>query len=159
MTDFLTRKYADRPAVSILRADAADASFTAELIGGPVDYVSAIGVMFHIVDDDRWRSAIRNLAGVLRPGGLMIVGGDFGAETRNVNFHGSDEFSTWREYATARAAAEEIRINKRVRSLAEWSMTAASCGLRVVDLVRTDRDSRLTTPENDILLLERADGA
>ena len=45
------------------------------------DIINAIGVMFHIVDDNRWRSSMRNLSHLLAPCGMMIVGGDFGPET------------------------------------------------------------------------------
>src|SRR5262249_2408377 len=97
-SDFLRAKYAPQANGRILRADVVEDSFTRELIGGPVDYVSAIGVMFHITDDDRWHAAVKNLAGVLKPDGLMFIGGDFGAETRNVQFHRRDEFKNWREF-------------------------------------------------------------
>lgn len=47
-------------------------------------------------------------------------------------------------------------MTKRVRSLAAWVDAAADCGLEVVDVLRTDRDPLLTTPENDVLLLKPA---
>jgi SAM-dependent methyltransferase len=40
---------------------------------GSFDFVSAIDVLFHIVDDDAHARAIRNLARLVRPGGRVIV--------------------------------------------------------------------------------------
>lgn len=155
LAEFLERRYAGDAATRILRADVTEPGFGPDAIGGPVDYVSAIGVMFHIVEDERWRRALGNLASAMKPGALMFVGGDFGAVTRNVQFHRADRFSTWREFATAAAPEGEIRVNKRVRSLADWTDAALAAGLRVVDLVRSDREPGIATPENDVLVLER----
>ncbi len=155
MAAFLTEKYSKVAGVTVLEADAAAGNFGAETFGGPVDFVTAIGVMFHIVDDARWARAFAGLAGALKPGGLMFVGGDFGAETRNVQFHGEDRFASWREFHQASGTARELRVNKRVRALSTWVSEAARLGLEVVDLVRADRDWAITTPENDVLLLRR----
>lgn len=160
LAEFLEKRYAGDAAVRILRADVTEPSFGADTIGGPVDYVSAIGVMFHIVDDERWRRALVNFASLMKPGALLFAGGDFGAVTRNVQFHRTDRFSNWREFATGAAPEGEIRVNKRVRSLADWTDAAHAAGLRVVDLVRSDREPGIATPENDLLVLERPrDGA
>ena len=163
MSKFLEEKYAGNPDVTVHCADAASPSFLASLpaLEGSMDYVSAIGVMFHIVDDDRWRQAMRNLAAALKPGGLLIVGGDFGATTRNVQFHRVDEFAKWQEtLAPARAtgtdaAPESLRVNKRVRSMADWVRIAGDVHLEVLDLVRADLDPLVATPENDVLVLRR----
>ncbi len=39
---------------------------------GPFDFVSAMGVMFHIVDDEQYKNALRNLYASLKPGGILI---------------------------------------------------------------------------------------
>jgi SAM-dependent methyltransferase len=39
---------------------------------GPFDAISAIDVLFHIVDDARYRQALRNLAALLAPNGVLI---------------------------------------------------------------------------------------
>jgi hypothetical protein len=72
-----------------------------------------------------------------------------------VQFHGSDEFGSWREFRKADTTDERVRVNKRVRSLATWQTAAESAGLRIADLVRSDREAAITTPENDILVLIR----
>jgi SAM-dependent methyltransferase len=152
MAEHLRRKYQGDPAVRVLEADVVEDDFTVDRIGGPVDYVSAIGVLFHIVDDARWERAMRHLAASLKPGGLVFVGGEFGARTSDVQFHGSDDFHSWREFDARRDAAE-IRVNKRVRSLARWHGLARDLGLEIVDLVRSDHEPTITTPENDVLVL------
>ena len=139
----------------VLCRDVVDEAFVHDILAaGPADSISAIGVMFHIVDDARWGTALRHLAAVLKPGGLLFVGGEFGAATRDVQFHGADEFSSWSEAGRARAQGTR-RVNKRVRSLRDWVRAASDAGLDVVDLVRSDRDPALTTPENDVLVLEK----
>lgn len=151
MVEYLREKYAGDSTVRICPLDVSKDPFA--LAGDRFDLVSAIGVMFHIVEDGRWHQAVANLASVLEPGGILIVGGDFGCETRNVQFHASDHFESWGEQ-TAEAAAGE-RLNKRVRSLADWHKVAANCELAVADLIRSDRESGIATPENDVLVLER----
>jgi SAM-dependent methyltransferase len=151
MADRLREKYAGDAAVAIRALDVSETRF--DLSGERFDLISAIGVMFHIIDDDRWRRAIGNLAGVLAPGGVMIVGGDFGTETRNVQFHASDHFESWNEQTAS--TAEMNRVNKRVRSLADWHAATAHHGLTIADLIRSDREPGIATPENDILVLSR----
>jgi hypothetical protein len=155
MASHLETRYAGDASVRVLRTDVSEPGFGADAAGGLFDYVSAIGVMFHIVDDERWRRATANLASVLKPGALLFVGGEFGPETRNVQFHRSDRFANWREFATAEVAEGEIRVNKRVRSLAAWTALAHEVGLEVVDLVRSDREPGIATPENDLLVLAK----
>lgn len=154
MSKFLGEKYAGVSGVRIIRDDVAGEEFGVAQVGGPVDLITAIGVMFHIVDDERWVKALRNLAAVLKPTGYLLVGGDFGSQTRNIQFHRSDDFNSWREFSS-QADHGTIRVNKRVRSLKHWHEVACSVGLTIVDLVRSEFDPGLTTPENDVLVLKR----
>ncbi len=78
------------------------------------DLINAIGVMFHIVDDDLWRQSLGHFANYLRPGGTVIVGGDFGDKS------------------------EELGVMRRTRSLALWEETLASFGLETCGLKRFD---------------------
>jgi SAM-dependent methyltransferase len=153
MAEHLRRKYAGDPGVTVLEADVVQEDLL-ERIGDPVDYVSAIGVLFHIVDDARWERAMAHLAAALRRGGLLFVGGEFGARTSDVQFHGQDRFESWREFQTP-ARDGEVRVNKRVRSLARWHALTRALDLEIVDLVRSDREPTITTPENDVLVLRR----
>ncbi len=151
MAEFLTAKYADCPEIRIATLDLVDAS-PAEL-GGPFDLVTAIGVMFHIIADERWERAIANIAGAMAPGALAFFGGDFGAVTADRQFMRTDTFRTWREYAGA--GGGPAKVTRRVRSLARWCAVAAANGLDVVDVVRTDRLPEFTVPENDVLVLRK----
>ena len=156
MAQFLREKYAGQAGITILGDDIAEPGFGAARIGGPVDFVSAIGVMFHITDDARWRQALANLRDALKPGGLMLVGGDFGWRTANTQFHRSDTFGSWREFHAAPGTEGEVRVSRRLRSLAMWSQAAAELGLQVADVVRADSEPYIATPENDLLVLARA---
>lgn len=148
MAEFLRGKYAGRNEVTILEADIVNDPLPARSF----DIVNAIGVMFHIVEDDRWSRAVGNLLAAVKPGGLMLVGGDFGSETRDVQFHRVDRFESWKEHDTSGSPAD--RINKRVRSLADWSRLATNLGASVIDLVRSDACPAIRTPENDLLVLK-----
>lgn len=158
MHQFLQDKYANNPNVDILNLDIGRESTDESRISGKFDYISAIGVMFHITDDGKWLNALRNMRSALAPGGLVIVGGDFGWQSRNVQFHRTDEFDDWNAQTTA-AGKGHVFVNKRVRSLAEWHQMTSQAGLAIVDLVRVDNDWAIHTPENDLLVLGRIDSA
>jgi SAM-dependent methyltransferase len=151
MSAHLTKKYEGRP-VLVRETDISREDFVPE--GRQAHFVTAIGVMFHIVDDAAWARALANLANMLAPEGTMFIGGDFGSETKNVQFHKVDRFTSWREHG--RVETEARLVNKRVRSLARWIEAARACQLEVVDLVRTERAAGIWTPENDILVLRHA---
>jgi hypothetical protein len=59
---------------------------------------------------------------------------------------------TGKEHARVQSG-EPPRATKRLRSLADWTAAAAAARLTIVDLVGSDRDPNLTTPENDVLVL------
>jgi SAM-dependent methyltransferase len=149
MASYLNEKYKSDPAVEVLSADVSDENFSA----GTYDLVNAIGVMFHIVDDEKWRQAMHNLTKATLPGGLLVIGGDFGKQTKNVQFHKDDNFESWQEH-DAIEKQEQI-VNKRLRSLDDWSALANDCGLNVIEVIRAESDSAFSTPENDILLLQK----
>jgi SAM-dependent methyltransferase len=76
------------------------------------DIVNAIGIIFHIVDDEKWRQAIGNLASLLKERGVLIVGGDFGDTT------------------------QERGVMRKTRSLREWEALASALGLNVLEVKR-----------------------
>jgi len=53
---------------------------------GTVDAVSAMDVLYHIVDDARYRRAFANMFALLKPGGLLVFS-DFLASTRKDKRH------------------------------------------------------------------------
>jgi ribosomal protein L32 len=71
-----------------------------------------------------------------------------------VQFHRVDGSNPGR--STTRAALRPERVNKRVRSLADWEKLAASLGASIAELVRSDADPAIQTPENDLLVLRLA---
>jgi len=149
--DRLRTKYRDVDKVSILKGDITDGAFR---LDRKFDIVNAIGVVFHIVDDALWLQTLVRFRELLNDGGLIVVGGQFGLMTHNAQFHAKDEFSNvdeWRESA----AGGEVRVNKRIRSLARWRRAARAAGLRVKTVIRTDNHPEIVTPENNVLILER----
>jgi SAM-dependent methyltransferase len=61
------------PANAFVRADIAEGFHAKETH----DVISAFDVLFHIVDDERFRAAIENIYKALRPGGLFIFSDNF----------------------------------------------------------------------------------
>ena len=91
------------------------------------------------------------LAADLAATGVIVVSGQFGLTTQNVQFHNTDRFSSWEELRAARS--ETALVNKRIRSLRRWKRCAAEAGLHV-DAVRRNRAPEgITTPENNVLML------
>jgi len=63
--DRLAERY---PEQRFVRADVSEG-----VPGGPYDIVNVFDVLYHITDDARWESALRQLAGAVAPGGLLLV--------------------------------------------------------------------------------------
>jgi SAM-dependent methyltransferase len=132
----LRNRFASDPRVRVRQLDASQQLDSPERF----DLIIAIGVMFHIVDDDLWRRALANLATSLSPGGKLVIGGHFGLISVDAQVH--------REQAQA-------FVNKRLRSLRMWRRQARRCGLSVEGLVRTARCGAIITPQNNVLVLSR----
>ena len=58
------------PQATFLPADVGEPGLS---VGGMFDFISAMSVLLRIVDDSRWRRALRNLATVLAPDGHLVV--------------------------------------------------------------------------------------
>jgi SAM-dependent methyltransferase len=149
----LRKKYASSPRVRILEADIAGADFDVE---GPFDIIIAIGVMFHIVEDRLWERAVARLASLLSEDGIILVGGQFGLITQNVQFEALDNLS---RPDSAGATAPVALVNKRIRSLRRWERCAQEAGLEVERVVKTTQHKDIFTPENNVLVLRRARAA
>ncbi len=63
--DRLAARY---PGQRFIRADVSDG-----VPNGPYDLINAFDVLYHVIDDERWESALRQLAGALAPSGLLLV--------------------------------------------------------------------------------------
>jgi 2-polyprenyl-3-methyl-5-hydroxy-6-metoxy-1,4-benzoquinol methylase len=62
-----------------LRIDQLDIGAEQIPIAGGFDWISAMDVLFHLVDDEAYQRAFRNLAGLLRPGGAVVFSDFFAA--------------------------------------------------------------------------------
>jgi SAM-dependent methyltransferase len=60
------------PHATFVRADIADVTVVEQLGAGTRDIVSAMDVLFHIVDEAAFAAALRNICALLRPGGLLL---------------------------------------------------------------------------------------
>ena len=58
------------PQATFLQADVGEPGLS---VGGMFDFISAMSVLLRVVDDSRWRRALRNLATVLAPDGHLVV--------------------------------------------------------------------------------------
>jgi SAM-dependent methyltransferase len=75
----------------------------AKAVGAGYDCVSAIDVLYHVVDDERFRAAVVDLASVLKPGGLLIIHDQFlHGPARD---HGYIKWRSLKEYESALTAA------------------------------------------------------
>lgn len=131
--DALSARFQDDPGIEIRQGDV-----TALDLGADFDVINAIGVMFHIVDDDAFHRTVATLVGALKPGGLLIVGGHFGVfDNLNVQFD------------------RDGRVNKRLRSRRHWRRLLKACD--AVEILRNDayRHIDSTLPENNILIATR----
>ena len=72
---YLRDQYADRANVSIYHGPIRE-FFAAHQ--NSYDIVNAIGVMFHIIDDEEWHQSLHDISQHIQSGGLLIVGGHFG---------------------------------------------------------------------------------
>jgi hypothetical protein len=148
----LRAKYGDREEVTIVEGDIADDAFA---LDRTFDLINAVGVMFHIVDDEMWERTLVKFRKALIPDGFIVVGGQFGWFTRNVQFHATDDFDKM-EDLIGKSERGDVSINKRTRSYRRWKRAAGRAGLRVARLIRTRNVNEMITAENNILLLEHA---
>jgi hypothetical protein len=146
----LRQKYRDNEKVSVIVADVSRPDFS---LPEKFELINAIGVIFHIVEDDKWRQAIKNLARQLDDNGLLIVGGQFGRITRDVQFHHIDKFDSWAEFDAARS--KTALVNKRIRSLRMWKSCAKDAGLKIQRVIKTMSHPQIITPENNVMVLAK----
>lgn len=132
--ELLASRFSDRPNVGVRCVDVSGPD-TAEL--GKFDVVNAIGVLFHIVDDEKWAAAVANMVAALDQDGVAIVGGDFGAKT------------------------EELGVMRKVRSLDVWRTTLEAAGAEVVGCRYFDWFKGGVNPglKNNLLAFRRAKGS
>jgi SAM-dependent methyltransferase len=89
------------PSGRFLLSDVSEAS-----LGEKFDIVNAFDVLYHITDDARWERALRNIAGAVADGGLLLL---------------TDRFSTFRRMAD----------HNRARTFPQYRLVIEDAGLRV----------------------------
>lgn len=69
--DFLKEKF---PLGRFFKVDISEPILPIE---GNFDFISAMGVLYHIIDDNRFNQAVRNLSQILSPGGYIFISDTF----------------------------------------------------------------------------------
>jgi 2-polyprenyl-3-methyl-5-hydroxy-6-metoxy-1,4-benzoquinol methylase len=80
---------------------------------GSFDVVSAMSVLLHVVDEQRFATALRNLSGMLRPEGSMLI------------MEPLVEHAWW-------GPPVDSTSNSKARTLSEWDQALAAAGLQCV---------------------------
>lgn len=134
---FLANRYAGDDTIAIHHGKALD---VIGRLDRDYDLVNAIGVMFHMVNDDEWRETIRAVGRRLKPDGLFVIGGEFG----------------WLDGVNVQIDADG-NINKRLRSHAHWRRTLREAGFARTALYRNRAYLWIndSLPENNVLIAAR----
>jgi len=132
--DYLTSKYSSNKAIEIHHGHAANLIRT---INRSYSVVNAIGVMFHIIDDQDWSDTILAISDQLDSQGIFVIGGHFGL-LDNIDVQ----------------IDQNGHINKRLRSKRHWERKLRECGFSTSQLYRNNAylSIRDTLPENSILI-------
>lgn len=83
--------------------------------------VNAIGVMFHILDDDEWEDTIKAVGKILEKEGVFVIGGHFGL-LNNLNIQ----------------IDSDGNINKRIRSKSHWKRKLREAGFTDIKFYRNN---------------------
>jgi SAM-dependent methyltransferase len=91
---------------------------------GPYDVISAMDVLFHIVDDARYVAALEEIRGLLKPGGLVLFSENFAdGVPDDQRMHHLTRSGSWIEEALVRAGFAQasrrptfVLMNKPVAS-------------------------------------------
>lgn len=147
----LRRRFAGSDRVEIVEADVSEAGFS---LGRTFDVVNAVGVLYHVVDDDAWRRAVANLGAHLGPGGRLVIADRITVVSLDAGFHRSDSFASWEEEKAARP--ERMLVGKRLRSRRAWRGAVAAAGLEQTASVPVRKSRSILTPTNAVLVARRA---
>ena len=145
----LSERFAGNPVVRVLHGDVLDQD---DVPDGSLDLINAVGVLFHIVSDEKWERTLGWCHRKLKPGGMLAAGGFMGLLTANVQFAPVkfDELADFSRHT-------DVVCNKRVRSLRYWKKTLRRCGFASLRFCRTRSVSHIHTPENNLLFARKAD--
>lgn len=132
-TSFLREKYSSDERVAVLHGRLNDVLRASD---DSFEIVNAIGVMFHVVDDEEWEATIREVGQIIHPGGLFIVGGHFG----------------WLDHVNV--YYQENAVCKRLRSASHWRRSLRDAGFGEIRILRNPayRYINAWIPENNVLV-------
>lgn len=136
---YLNEKYAADNSIEIYVGNTAEVLQQQNL--DEFDLISAIGVLFHIVDDRELLDVLRLFSEQLNPGGYLIVGGNFGHWPFNIN--------TQVKFGNI--------INKRLRSRYWWKKQLKKLGFKNIRIQYNTAYAFINdrTPENSLLICQR----
>ncbi len=144
----LSAAYADASEVEIVEGDVTDEDFA---VGRLFDVVSAVDVLFHVVDDETWEQTVRRLASHLGPGGRLVVAEHVGLVSHDAGFRRPDP------QRGEEPGPNRTVVTKRVRSARAWRACARAAGLAVLDSARVRKSRAQPTPANRLLVLGTRD--
>lgn len=138
----LRSKYARESDVSVAEIDV---SGDLEL-GERFEIVNAVDVLFHVVDDGRWRRAVGNLAQHLAPGGHLVIVGNVSRVHYDTGFRAPDA------ERGEPVSPDVVMVTKRIRSLHQWKACGREAGLTLVHSRHLRQSRTLATPANWLLV-------
>lgn len=140
--DALRSKYSAQSDVSV---EELDVSGDLEL-GERFDIVNAVDVLFHVVDNGRWRRAVENLGRYLAPGGLLVIAEYVARIPYDAGLRPPDA------ERGEPVADDVVMVTKRPRSLRQWKACGRAAGLTLVHTQHLRQSRTLATPANRLLV-------
>ncbi|MAT39347.1 MAG: hypothetical protein CL946_07060 [Ectothiorhodospiraceae bacterium] len=137
--EHLTHKYKETPKTTIWHGKIHEVLETQ--VTTTFDLINAIGVLFHIVDDNELIQVLKLTYEKLNSDGLFVIGGNFGLWPMNIN--------TQVKFGRI--------LNKRLRSRWWWTRELKKVGFRDITIYRNIGYAFIKdrTPENSILVCRK----
>lgn len=143
-------KFKEYENIRIILGDVSSENFS---LDKKFDVINAVGVMFHIVDDELWEAAIKNLCNHLNEGGVVFIGGNFGILNRNVQFHKTDNFGKNAKKEGSQNGM--LLVNKRLRSKRYWKRVIEENNCKILKIKRAKVPNNIHTPQNNLLIFKK----
>lgn len=135
-TDAVKQRF---PSYSFTKYDVSEPGL-AETVGKDYDLVTAIDVLYHVVDDDKFNAALKNLAQTTRPGGLLVI-----HERFLKNSERTFGYIRWRTLSSYVAALERAGFEVLLR------LPSFFYSVRPYDLKSPQNEARLNGVWNQII--------
>ncbi len=130
----LIDKYAEAIGITIYQGKAFE---IINILDDDYNFVNAIGVMFHIVEDSEWEDTIYAVGNILKKGGFFVISGSFGyINGLNVQID------------------KKGYISKRFRSKRHWIKVLKKAGFNKIKLYQNNAYLSIkdSIPENNVLI-------